>query len=50
MGEAPGGAVAEACEVLPAASVAVPPTVTPGDTVFELAVSPSATQLAMPEA
>ena len=36
--------------VLPALSVAVPVTVTPGWTVLELVVEPSARQVAMPEA
>jgi hypothetical protein len=43
------GAVDDVFVVFPAASVAVPPTVTPGATVLELVVSPSARQLAMPE-
>src|SRR5690349_8969013 len=45
----PAGAVELAVAVLPALSVAVPVTVTPGCTVFELVVLPSARQLATPE-
>ena len=39
-----------AVAVLPALSVAMPVTVTPGCTVFEFVVLPSARQVAMPEA
>jgi hypothetical protein len=45
----PAGAVDDAVAVLPALSVAVPVTVTPGWTVFEFVAEPSATQVAMPE-
>jgi hypothetical protein len=42
--------VEEPVVVLPALSVAVPVTVTPGCTVLELVVEPSARQVVMPEA
>src|SRR4051794_13940022 len=45
----PAGAVEVAVALLPALSVAVPVTVTPGWTVFELVVLPSTRQPAIPE-
>ena len=45
----PAGTVTEVVEVLPAASVALPPTVVPGGTVVTFVAVPSAKQLAMPE-
>src|SRR5690348_8524258 len=46
----PAGAVDVAVAMLPALSVAVPVTVTPGCTVLELVVVPSARQPAIPDA
>jgi hypothetical protein len=46
----PAGAVDVAVAVLPALSVAVPVTVTPGPTVFEFVAEPSARHVAIPDA